>query len=534
MGFIIVFALFGKLTTMKNTVKNQVIKGTLLLSAGGLVCKGLGAVYRIFLSNILGAEGMGLYQLLFPLYSFALVFVTGGLTLAMSKHVAQARQYQQYHKISSYFWSGFFVSGMLGLLFGLVFAIFAKQIAFLQGDGAAYFGYYPIAISVFFASLLACFRGLFQGYANMVPTTVSNIIEQLFKLVLGLLFAYYLSLKNIAWAVAGALSAMAFAELIAFLYLILTTIVQTKHKKIHVGKISKSHFKNSKQMLVDCLPLTLTALLMPLATAFQSLFAIGLLAKFGHSQTFSTALFGIQNGMVGAIVGFPSVIVVALATATVPSISALIVHDQAKAKQIIEQIYFAIWVLVVPCTVGLFVLSKPIMQVAFWSALESTQINLAGQLLAVNCFCVLFLSLIQTTTVLLQILGLKWKAFWSLFVFFVLNVLLLFLLVPKYSVFGLALSSVISYGICSCLGLMFLTKKIKLSLGAKNVFLPFFVAIIMGVFSKIIFYFLPINSVFVKVVLCIVFAVVFYFGILILIKVIKIDLKNIKFGKKNN
>lgn len=507
-------------------MKKQMIKATLLLSAGGFASKALGAVYRIILSNILGAEGMGLYQLLFPLYSFALVFVTGGLTLALSKYVAQAKQHQDYKKISIYFWSAFFICMVLGLLFALIFALFAPQIAILQGDGSAYFGYYPIAIAVFFASLLACFRGLFQGYSNMVPTFVSTLVEQVFKLMLGLLFAFYLSSFHVSWAVFGALCAIAISELLTFLYLVIYTLIENKKKKIKLSWVGFQTLKQSKNMLLDCFPLTMTALLFPLAAAIQSLFGVGLLGAFGHSQTLSTALFGIQNGMVNAIIGFPSVIVVALATSAVPSISALVVSQKHEAKRIVQEMYLIVWILVVPCVVGLFVFSQPIMDVAFSRALNANTRLMAGQLLAISSFVVLFLSLIQTTTVLLQVLGAQWKAFWSLAVFFVTDILLLFLLVPKYSIYGLALANVISYALCSVVCFVFFGKIMMINMKLKKIFLPIIIALLMGVFSKLLFNYLPISWVFLKLIIAIIFAIIFYFSFLILFKVILIKRKN--------
>ena len=92
---------------VNNSKISKHAKGTLILLLGGIICKLLGAFYRIPLTNILGAEGMGIYQLIFPVYSLFLVFTSGGIPIALSKIVAECRAHKEYSKAKGYLWQSF-------------------------------------------------------------------------------------------------------------------------------------------------------------------------------------------------------------------------------------------------------------------------------------------------------------------------------------------------------------------------------------------------------------------------------------------
>lgn len=507
-------------------MKNNIMKSTALLATGGLVSKILGAIYRIPLSNILGAEGMGIYQLIFPLYSFALIFVSGGLPLAIARFTSQALAKKQHKYISAYFFAALFFCLLLGLLFALLFFILAKSIATLQLVQNAYFNYYIVGVSVFFAGIISCFRGLFQGYNNMLPTFWSNLIEQAFKLVLGLLLSYFLSSYNIYFGVFGAIIGLGVSEVVTLLYLLAHTIIAKKNKKIdlHFTLLkSANERKEAKQMLVYSIPITLSSLLLPLTFAAQSLVSINLLINYGHSPSLATSLFGIQTGMVNAIINFPSVISVAFATTIVPSLTYYITKkDTTNSLKLIGDIYRVIWILILPCMVGIFVLSKPIINFVFAYAINYSVRDTASLLMRISSFSILFMSITQISIVLLQTLKAQWKAFLSLFLFFVVNILLVVFYLQKFSIVALALANLIAYAFSSVLNMFFLSKKYSPNLSKKDVFIPLIISVIMGIIIFYLFNYLPINSLIIKLIICVFFAIIFYFSFLIIFKIINI------------
>lgn len=179
----------------------------------------MGAIYRIPLTNALGGEGMGLYQMVFPLYTLLLTISGGGLPVAISSLVAVKLSGNDERGARRILTVSLAALSVIGLLFSVTLALSGSLIAALQGNGRAKTAYLGIAPAVFFVSVLACFRGYYQGRENMLPTAVSQLIEQAVKLVAGLYLAARLSSRGVEYAVLGALLGVSLSEAIATLVL---------------------------------------------------------------------------------------------------------------------------------------------------------------------------------------------------------------------------------------------------------------------------------------------------------------------------
>ena len=200
-------------------MKNSVGKGAFLLILSGFLCKIFGAFFRLPLTNIVGIEGIGIFQMVMSLYSLSLVLVTGGVTNSLSKLVASARACGEFKKINGYFRIALLFSAGLSLVLGLVYAFFSGQISSLQGIPNAKYSYMLLVFLLPLGALIGVYRGIIQGYENMAPTAVSQVIEQSIKLCLGLMFAKILINYGVASGVFGALLGITAGEVLAFLYL---------------------------------------------------------------------------------------------------------------------------------------------------------------------------------------------------------------------------------------------------------------------------------------------------------------------------
>jgi stage V sporulation protein B len=173
---------------MKNN--NSIVKSATYLGFGTFIAKLLGALYRVPLTAILGGVGLGLYQMVFPVYALLLDFSGASLPSALSKLISSNEEqgkYKNAHALLN-------VSARFFALFGFVLSalliIFARPLARLQGNEDAFYAYIFLAPAILFVSLISVLRGYFQGLMNMKPTALSQILEQTVKLVLGVLFAY--------------------------------------------------------------------------------------------------------------------------------------------------------------------------------------------------------------------------------------------------------------------------------------------------------------------------------------------------------
>ncbi len=195
--------------------KQTFLSGVLILFVAGVIAKILGAVYRIPLTWLLGAKGLGMYQLVYPLFSLILVLSSAGMPTAISKVTAE------FVKIGDKLSARATLKISLQLLlaisgaFAIILSVGAWGIASLQGNPNLYICYLGLVPAVILVSILSAFRGYFQGGQNMVPTATSQLIEQSGKLFFGLILGYLLLPFGVEFGTFGALLGVSVSELLA-------------------------------------------------------------------------------------------------------------------------------------------------------------------------------------------------------------------------------------------------------------------------------------------------------------------------------
>lgn len=299
---------------MKN--KNTLIKGSLFLGLGAFISKFLGAVYRIPLLNLITSEGMGLYQMVFPVYCILLDFAGLGAPNAISKLISSKSEKDRDVYSKRYLKNSLIIFSILGLLFSCIMLFLAKQIATLQGNRSAYFGYMLLAPAVVLVSLISCFRGYFQGKLNMLPTAVSQIIEQAVKLIFGLLFAY-IFMPNLYLAVGGTTLAISISEAVALLYLFLT--YRAKNRLSEPVKTTKQERRlDRKKIILLTIPITLIGIAIPFANFIDSFLVVNILKNNFDN---ATSLYGLYSGATLSIINLPVSICYGIAVVAIPYLS---------------------------------------------------------------------------------------------------------------------------------------------------------------------------------------------------------------------
>ena len=149
----------------------------IILTLGGFFAKAIGAIYKIPLTNILGSSGMGVYYLIFPIYSLVITLCSSGLSVALTCEVAKCRKIRHKYNEQKLLRVALLISFFVSLVFSVLVIIFAKMLAEMQGNVNAYTGYIAIAPSIILSSLIATLRGYFQGIENMIPKMPIEIIH---------------------------------------------------------------------------------------------------------------------------------------------------------------------------------------------------------------------------------------------------------------------------------------------------------------------------------------------------------------------
>ena len=456
---------------MEKTEKkdNKFAKGALVLLLGGIVCKLIGGFYRVPLSNILGAEGIGVYQLIFPVYSLFLIVVSGGIPVALSKLVASCNANNQIKRAIRFLFQAIVILTVVSLVFGVVFFVLGNQIASFQGNSQANLGYFGVAVAIVFASVLTGFRGYFQGYQNMTPTAVSQIIEQILKLVLGLTFASLLIERGVSFGVLGAMLGVAVGEVVALLYLAFCYFFKRKKTSVLEPEIKIPFWKDFKLLLKDSLPIRLNAIILPLILAVDSFLVVNLLSGSGASQEVATQMFGVYSGMVNSLINLPTVVSLAIATCLVPSIS--FNNEKNKQNNSVGAVFKTVMFVCVPCVLVYFVFANQIILVLYPSATNLELLNLGASLLKISAINIIYISILQITTSILQAKNKSFLALFNLGIAGILKVLMTIIFVSSpLGIFGAAISSILCYAIASGLNVVSLVYLVDFKVGLRTFF----------------------------------------------------------------
>ncbi len=380
--------------------KRRLGVSAMVLVLGGLICKCLGAFFRLPLTNLLGIEGIGVFQLIMSLYSFTLVLTCGGVTSSLSKLISSARARGEQAKISTYLKRAMLISVLVGLGIGVVFFFCGKYIASFQRITSGS-GYYLFVALLPLGAILAVFRGFFQGYENMFPTAISQILEQVAKFGFGLLFAFYFGKHGINSGVFGAFLGIVISEVVSIIFLYVFFLFK-KGETSKLQDLRSIKFAYHEFDKVNFL-LTLSASILPLVNAFDGIVIVPRLVDAGFSSGLSTKLFGLQSGIAGAFLNFPLIISVAVATTLLPNISYLI-SKRVKSKHIVEKGIKLLLLLVLPTTFGLVAISKQALPFVY-TDLSGQMLEVVFELMLFGAFSIVFTALMQYFIMLLQANG---------------------------------------------------------------------------------------------------------------------------------
>lgn len=347
------------------------MKGAGVLAACSLIGKALGALYRLPLTTILGGEGMGEYQLVTSMYVLFFTLACGGLPAAVSRTVAADRGTPRLALVVAG------IGAASGLAFALIFVALSPLFSMIQGNGGTV-TYLAVAPAIVFASLLAGLRGYFQGKGNLMPTSVSQIIEQAVKLTVGLWLARILVRGGAVPGAAGALIGVSVSEIVASgavaAFLMIKTpesteneikIAESTEKLLAASGIEaasdvvldpdgtdnpgesrsrknagtprqairKTEVKSiAKAIIAAAVPVTAGALVMPLTGVADSFTVVNILAARGLEAAEATARYGLVGGTVSTLVNLPVTVAYAFAAALLPRVAGAANREKANRE----------------------------------------------------------------------------------------------------------------------------------------------------------------------------------------------------------
>ncbi len=379
--------------------KRTFVYGATILLGANLLNRILGFAYQYLIMINIGGEAYGLFNMVFPIYMLALVITTAGIPLAIAKMVSEEVSLGRISHAQSIFRLALWLLSISGALVSITLYFLSPYIAHRIFSDPRVINVFLICTpAIFIVSISSVFRGYFQGLQNMVPTAISQICEQLIRVVVGYIAALKLLNYGVEWAAAGLALGMLAGELIG----LMAIVFQYQRARLKISRDGPASTFSSRQILSRlwklASPVTIGRLL---ATGLSSIDAIIIplrLQVAGYTAREAVTLFGQLGGSAFTLLTFPSVFTFALATSLVPAISEATVKKQLSVVRARSAEAIRLTVLIgIPCLIILFYFARPL--TAFFKSSEIAPI------LRILVIGGIFSYVQQTTTGILQGIG---------------------------------------------------------------------------------------------------------------------------------
>lgn len=461
------------------------LKGTAILAIAALLSKVLGVIYRIPYQNITGNLGFYVYQQVYPLYSLLLILATAGFPIAVSKLVAERLALGDQSGAKRVFKVSVFALSITGVIFFLVLYFAAPMIAQFMEDERLVLPIRSVSFALLIVPVMASIRGYFQGHQNMMPTAVSQVVEQIVRVVTILALSYWFihNQYDEYYAGAGAVFGAFTGALAAFLILLLFWKKGQGQGVVDQGQQARNQeFEQEsigvlvKKILYLAIPICLGAMVLPLFQLVDALSFVKVLINSGWAADVSRDLKGVfDRGQ--PLVQFAAFFATALSLALVPSISEAHAKKDHALIAARSEIAMRLTLFIgLGASFGLAVLAGPV-NIMLYKTDEGTGA------LAILAFTTVFSTLGIASGAILQGLGQVILPARNLFVGVIIKTVLNITLLPIWGIEGAAFSTVAAYAVATILNLFALYRLTGLQVSFKTFFAkPVFAVLTMALF----------------------------------------------------
>lgn len=394
--------------------KNTFFGGAAILAVSAILVKVIGAIYRIPLGNILSDAVMGDYNSAYNIYNFFLTISTAGLPVALSKSISEANTLGRHNQVDKTFRVAFITFLTMGLISFFCMTVLSGPMAqVVISNPKAVYCVLALAPSVLCVCVMSAFRGYFQGHMDMMPTGISQVIESLFKLFVGLALAIFfvrVAAKPELGSV-GAIIGVSCGSVVALGYIIFI-FFRSRRKKAHIPATdvpdsSKRIFINLMKLAI---PITLGSAANSLVTLIdtklvmsqlQSVYRVVDGMSVDAALDAARDLYGIYSKTM-SIYNLPFSMMVPLTACIIPAVSACLARrDRLGSQRISESALRVGLLLALPMGAGLCALGGPIMGLLF----PSINVSIAGPLLSMLGLASIFVALQLLCNSILQANG---------------------------------------------------------------------------------------------------------------------------------
>lgn len=505
--------------------KKLFFSGVIVLTIANIIVKIIGAFLKVPLQSILTDTGMGYYSTAYDIYVWFYMISTAGLPVAVSIMISDSRakgNFKDAKKIFKVVFTIFFVIGLLGMFLMLAFSGgFAK----LYSLSDAKYSIMAIAPTLFFICLSSAFRGYFQGHQEMRPTAISEVIEAVGKLSLGILFALWATKQGYAYHIVAAftLIGLSVGSALGMLYLLIKKLLfRESAYNDSLGVVPNNDFitptgKIIKTLLSIGIPITISSSVMSFTNVLDGMILSSRLQSLGYLEEQVSNMFGNYKTLAVTYFNLPPALIYPITASIVPLLSSAISGKKEKlVNDTMNSSLRICSIISLPCAFGMSVLSFPLLSLLFPTASSAK----AAPLLSVLAPAIFFLAMLSVTNSFLQSHKFQIYPIISMFAGACVKLASSYLLIGTRGIemYGAPIGTFLCYLTTMLLNFFFVAKKIGYIPNIRKIFLKPFISALLCAAAAYLSYklfdmFLPVSSSIITIISVGIAAVVYIFSI---------------------
>ena len=458
----------------KGRAKSAFLSGVVILTVSNLLTKLAGLLFKIPMNYIVGDTGMGYYNSAYSVYTFFYMLSTSGLPVALSVMVSENRAAGNITGAKTVYRAALALFAVGGLIASGIMLFAADSLAEMIRSEKSALSVMIAAPTMLFICISSAVRGYFQGCGNMLPTAVSQLMEALGKLVIGIAAAVYAIRMGYgihliaAYAVAG----LTLGSLIGMIYLLIAKFIRRDRDLMPVNRI----IRNEKQpvghilrrFLTISLPVTVSASVMSLSGMIDTAMIQRVLQNSGMSGETAAALYGNYTSLAVPMFNLPPVLVYPIAYSLVPAVAAAFASGKiGEAREKIQTSLRYAVIIGLPCAMGMTVLADPILCLLY----KPESAHMASPLLALLAPSSFFVCMLAVTNSILQSCGEERKPVISMLAGALVKGVSSRILLESVGIAGAPISTLLCYLTVTALNFTFVVRAAGIRISVVRVFL---------------------------------------------------------------
>ncbi len=508
----------------KKSSNSSIVVQSAILAAAQILVRVIGLLYRVPMQRIIGDVGNGYYGAAYEIYQFILLLSANGIPTAVALLVARHLARREYKNVYRIFKGSMLFALIIGstvMIFTLVGAPWLAVALFGTDYADVAIALRILAPTLLISAVMGVMRGFFQGKNVMLPTAVSQMVEQVFNAIISVVAAYFLIVRGPAWGAAGgtlgtcmgALSGFIFIAIIFYLYKpALMRLVKKDHSKVHLRSEQVM-----KMVAVTMAPVVLSSTVYQISGIIDTSMFYRIMSGLDYASEAAAELFGNYSGQYKMILNIPLGITSSIGIALIPAVTSLVaVGKKREAREKIDSIIKLTNLVAIPSCVGLIILAEPLMNFLF-----VINNNVPIRLLQLGAITVITYSFSTVTIAILQGMGRMKTPVINAVISLVVHIVVIYILLQftDMNIFSLIYGNLVfSFGMCA-LNLVSMYRYIGYTQEIFHSFaLPAFAALIMGAvvffFYRAVYYIVHINLI---AILFAVLAGVITYGIVLIL-----------------